>query len=98
MMFGTVNNNCEAIIKVAVGRIGSPKVTVDAVIDTGFIAIATLLRTFLVMCFACCQKCPCPNLCGGSYIRLERIDLSLSHLATVVFRLLVQMELSSVRS
>ena len=19
------------------------------------------------MCFACCQKCPCPNLCGGSY-------------------------------
>ena len=32
------------------------------------IAIATLLRTFLVVCFACCQKCPCPNLCGGSYI------------------------------
>jgi len=31
------------------------------------IAIATLLRTFLVVCFACCQKCPCPNLCGGSY-------------------------------
>ena len=32
------------------------------------IAIATLLRTFLVVCFAYCQKCPCPNLCGGSYI------------------------------
>jgi len=36
MMFGAVNNNCEAIIKVAVGRIGSPKITVDTVIDTGF--------------------------------------------------------------
>jgi len=34
------------------------------------IAIATLLRTFLVVCFACCQKCPCPNLCGGSYTSL----------------------------
>ena len=33
------------------------------------IAIATLLRTFLVVCFACCQKCPCPNLCGGSYTK-----------------------------
>jgi len=37
------------------------------------IAIATLLRTFLVVYFACCQKCPCPNLCGGSYI-YEKID------------------------
>ena len=35
MMFGFVNNNCEAIIKVAVGRIGSPKIALDAVIDTG---------------------------------------------------------------
>ena len=77
MMFGTVNNNCEAIIKVAVGRIGSPKVTVDAVIDTGFIAIATLLRTFLVMCFACCQKCPCPNLCGGSHTSFLSLPLSM---------------------
>jgi len=41
-MFGTVNNNCEAIIKVAVGRIGSPKVTVDAVIDTGFTSFLSL--------------------------------------------------------
>lgn len=31
MMFGVVNDNCEAIIKVAVGRIGSPKVAFDAV-------------------------------------------------------------------
>ncbi len=42
MMFGTVNNTCEAIIKVAVGRIGSPKVTVDAVIDTGFTSFLSL--------------------------------------------------------
>lgn len=36
MMFGIVNNNCEAIIKVAVGRIGLPKIAFDAVIDTGY--------------------------------------------------------------
>ena len=42
MMFGSVNNNCEAIIKVAVGRIGSPKITIDAVIDTGFTSFLSL--------------------------------------------------------
>jgi clan AA aspartic protease len=42
MMFGIVNNSCEAIIKVAVGRIGSPKITVDAVIDTGFTSFLSL--------------------------------------------------------
>jgi clan AA aspartic protease len=42
MMFGRVNDNCEAIIKVAVGRIGSPKITVDAVIDTGFTSFLSL--------------------------------------------------------
>jgi clan AA aspartic protease len=42
MMFGRVNNNCEAIIKVAVGCIGSPKITVDAVIDTGFTSFLSL--------------------------------------------------------
>jgi clan AA aspartic protease len=42
MMFGTVNNNCEAIIKVAVGCVGSPKITVDAVIDTGFTGFLSL--------------------------------------------------------
>ena len=42
MMFGVVNNNCEAIIKVAVGPIGSPKITVDAVIDTGFTSFLSL--------------------------------------------------------
>lgn len=42
MMFGLVNNNCEAIIKVAVGRIDSPKIIVDAVIDTGFTSFLSL--------------------------------------------------------
>ncbi len=42
MMFGVVNDNCEAIIKVAVGRIGSPKITVGAVIDTGFTSFLSL--------------------------------------------------------
>lgn len=42
MMFGVVNNNCEAVIKVAVGRIGSPKITVDAIIDTGFTSFLSL--------------------------------------------------------
>lgn len=42
MMFGVVNNACEAIIKVAVGRVGSPKITVDAVIDTGFTSFLSL--------------------------------------------------------
>jgi len=32
------------------------------------IAIATLLRTFLAVCFACCRRCLCPNLCGDGYI------------------------------
>lgn len=42
MMFGVVNNSCEAIVKVAVGLIGSPKITVDAVIDTGFTSFLSL--------------------------------------------------------
>jgi clan AA aspartic protease len=42
MMFGTVSHDCEAIIKVAVGRIGSPKIAVDALIDTGFTSFLSL--------------------------------------------------------
>ncbi|MBL1177502.1 clan AA aspartic protease [Pantanalinema sp. GBBB05] len=42
MMFGVVNSDCEAIIKVAVGHIGSSKITVDAVIDTGFTSFLSL--------------------------------------------------------
>lgn len=41
-MFGVVNDSCEAIIKVAVGRLGSPKITLDAVIDTGFTSFLSL--------------------------------------------------------
>ncbi len=37
-----MNNSYEAIIKVAVGRIGLPKITVDAVIDTGFTSFLSL--------------------------------------------------------
>jgi hypothetical protein len=29
MMFGFVNDNCEAIIKVVVGRVDSPKIAID---------------------------------------------------------------------
>jgi clan AA aspartic protease len=42
MMFGIVNNNCEAIIKVVVGRIDSSKISIDAVIDTGFTSFLSL--------------------------------------------------------
>lgn len=42
MMFGVVNETCEAIVKVAVSRIGSPKITVDAVVDTGFTSFLSL--------------------------------------------------------
>ena len=31
------------------------------------IAVATLLRTFLAVCFAYCRRCLCPNLCGDGY-------------------------------
>jgi clan AA aspartic protease len=42
MIFGLVNNNCEAIIKVAVGGVDSPKMAIDAVIDTGFTGFLSL--------------------------------------------------------
>jgi clan AA aspartic protease len=42
MIFGLVNNNCEAVIKVAVGGVDSPKMAIDAVIDTGFTGFLSL--------------------------------------------------------
>jgi clan AA aspartic protease len=42
MIFGVVNNNCEAIIKVAVGGVDSPKIAIDTVIDTGFTGFLSL--------------------------------------------------------
>ena len=42
MMFGVVNDRCEAIIKIAIGNADSQKIMVDAVIDTGFTSILTL--------------------------------------------------------
>jgi predicted aspartyl protease len=36
MIVGVVNSICDATIKVVVGHIGSPKIIVNAVIDTGF--------------------------------------------------------------
>jgi clan AA aspartic protease len=42
MMFGVVNSICEATIKVAVGRIGSPKIMVNAIVDTGFTSFLSL--------------------------------------------------------
>jgi len=47
MMFGFVNNNCEAIIKVAVGRIGLPKIALDAFIDKGFTSFLSLLLSVI---------------------------------------------------
>jgi predicted aspartyl protease len=55
MMLGVVNEHCEAIIKVAVGRIGSPKRTIDAVIDTGF-------TSFLSLPLAITQILACPGI------------------------------------
>jgi clan AA aspartic protease len=42
MMFGVVSDSCEAIIKIAVGRADAPKITIDALIDTGFTSFLSL--------------------------------------------------------
>ena len=42
MMFGIVNENREAIIRIAVGDANSPKQMVDAIIDTGFTGFLSL--------------------------------------------------------
>ena len=47
-MFGVINSDCEAIIKVAIGRIGSPKIAVSAVIDTGFTSFLSLPLSIII--------------------------------------------------
>lgn len=42
MMLGIVNENCEAIIRIAVGNVSGPKQMVEAVIDTGFTGFLSL--------------------------------------------------------
>jgi clan AA aspartic protease len=50
MMQGFVNQNCEAIIRIAVGHASSSKIMVEAVVDTGFTGFLTLpLSTINIM-------------------------------------------------
>jgi clan AA aspartic protease len=42
MMQGFVNQNCEAIIRIAVGNASDPKQMITAVIDTGFTGFLSL--------------------------------------------------------
>ncbi len=45
MMFGVVSEDCEAIVKVTIGPADDPKVTIDALIDTGFTSFLALPRS-----------------------------------------------------
>jgi clan AA aspartic protease len=47
MMFGVVSDSYEAIVKVAIGGINTPKITVDALIDTGFTSFLALPRSVI---------------------------------------------------
>ncbi|MEO1671337.1 MAG: clan AA aspartic protease [Cyanobacteria bacterium J06631_2] len=47
MMQGFVNQNCEAIIKVAVGHGSQRKQMIDAVIDTGFTGFLSLPQSII---------------------------------------------------
>ncbi len=42
MMYGIVDKNCEATIRLVVGNAGSQRQRIDAVIDTGFTGFLTL--------------------------------------------------------
>jgi len=71
MMFGVVNNNCEAIIKVAVGRISPPKITVDAVIDTGFTSFLSLPLSIITELGLPCHYRDIGTLGDGSEVVFE---------------------------
>jgi clan AA aspartic protease len=47
MMFGVMSDSCEAIVKVTIGGAGTPKITVDALIDTGFTSFLALPRSII---------------------------------------------------
>ena len=42
MMYGFVNQRCEAVIRIAVGHANNPKQMVETVIDTGFTGFLSL--------------------------------------------------------
>ncbi|MCU0535691.1 MAG: clan AA aspartic protease [Hydrococcus sp. Prado102] len=47
MMYGVVDRNCEATIRLVVGNADSQRQTIDAVIDTGFTGFLTLPSSVL---------------------------------------------------
>jgi clan AA aspartic protease len=47
MMQGFVDQNCEAMLRLVVGNIGSQRQVIDAVIDTGFTGFLTLPSSVL---------------------------------------------------
>jgi predicted aspartyl protease len=42
MMYGFVNQRCEAVIRIAVGHANNPKQMIETVIDTGFTGFLSL--------------------------------------------------------
>jgi predicted aspartyl protease len=42
MMQGFVNQNCEAIVRIAIGHDNNPKIIVETLIDTGFTGFISL--------------------------------------------------------
>jgi clan AA aspartic protease len=48
MMQGLVSQNCEAMLRLVVGSVGSQRQVIDAVIDTGFTGFLTLPTSILI--------------------------------------------------
>jgi hypothetical protein len=49
MMYGFVNQRCEAVIRIAVGHANNPKQMIETVIDTGFTGFLSL--PFSTICY-----------------------------------------------